>query len=86
MQLTINTTPLHDAALTDINKASNPVNPPKLEDFTTQLILGKLDDEVVSNQESKLDTRMQELRQSVSKLTDADYAAIQQVIDKYAGK
>ena len=85
MQLTINTTPQHDAALTDINNQNYPPNP-DLRNFATVLLMGRLDDLVESNQGSKLDTRMQMLRQSVNKLTDQDFATIQTVIDKYAGK
>ncbi len=85
MQLTINTTPAHDVALADVNNANYPPNP-ILKDFATSLLTGKLDDLVASNQGSKLDTRMQLLKQSVNKLTDQDFATIQTVIDKYAGK
>lgn len=86
MQLIIVTTPEQDGALSEINNATNPVSTPKLEDFATALILGKIDDEVAANQESKLDSRMQALRQSIKKLTDQDFASIQAVIDKYSGK
>ena len=85
MQLIINTTPAHDSALTDINNQNYPPNP-DLKNFATTLLTGRLDDLVASNQGSKLDTRMQLLRQNVSKLNDQDFATIQTVIDKYAGK
>lgn len=85
MQLTLNTTPVQDAALADLNAAGYPPSP-ILKDFATSLLLGKLDDLVVSNQKAKLDTRMQLLKQNLSKLTDQDFATIQTVIDKYAGK
>ncbi len=85
MQLTIITTPVQDAAMADLNAAGYPPNP-SLSDYTISVILGKLDDLVASNQASKLDTRAQLLKQNVNKLTAQDFATIQTVIDKYAGK
>jgi hypothetical protein len=75
MQLIINTTPAHDAALADVNAQNYPPNP-ILRDFATSLLTGKLDDLVADNQDSKLETRTQLLKQSVDKLTAQDFATI----------
>lgn len=83
MQLTINTTPEHDAALAELNAASNPVNRPNLDVFIIQVLLGKLDDLVVSNQNSKVDLKVQDLKSKALELTPADLDTIQAVLDAH---
>lgn len=83
MTLTIQTTPAQDAALSQLLLLTNPQPPPKLQDFATSVISGRLDELIAISQDARVDGVVNALRQNAAVLTDQDFATLTSVTAKF---